>query len=319
MAIRLSAKWYCHGSKEIHKTSKACLCLVEGEGSHLHSFFGWLTADGRLGGWPCTQCHRHSTLLRSLGFIIHPEKSVLRLTPSIEYLGVIIDTIAMSVTVTQEKKDNLKACCSHLLQRHTMKIREVAKVIGLIVSSFPAVKYGQLHYRQLENDKKVALAASRGHYDSDMCLSTSAKDEPHWWIEVIQDAANDILVSEPEEIVISDASNIAWGCEFQETRTGGAWLPAKSQFHISYLELKAASFALQCFLTQIGGINAVRLRIDSSTAVAVINNMGTSHSHSCNSPAFTIWEWCIKRQIWLSAAHIPGKENTTADSRVQKS
>ena len=109
--------------------------------------------------------------LRSLGFIIHLDKSVLRPTQSIQYFGVIIDTKAMSVTSTQEKKDNLKACCSHLLQRQTMKIREVAKVTGLTVSNFPAVKYGPLDYRQLENDKKkrkqkAALAGSRGHYDN---------------------------------------------------------------------------------------------------------------------------------------------------------
>ena len=62
---------------------------------------------------------------------------------------------------------------------------------------------------------------------------------------------NYILVSELEETVTSDASTIGWGCEFQGTRTGGAWLPAESQFHINYLELKAAFFALQCFQTKL--------------------------------------------------------------------
>ena len=52
--------------------------------------------------------------------------------------------------------------------------------------------------------------------------------------------------------------------------------------------------------------------------MAAINNMGTSHFYSCNSLVFTIWEWCIERQIWLSAAHIPGKENTAADSESRK-
>ena len=49
--------------------------------------------------------------------------------------------------------------------------------------------------------------------------------------------------------------------------------------------------------------------------LAAINNMGTSHSHLCNSLALTIWEWCIER---LSAAHIPGKENAAADSESRK-
>lgn len=36
-------------------------------------------------------------------------------------------------------------------------IREVAQVIKLIVSSFPAVQYAQLHYRTLESEKIHAL------------------------------------------------------------------------------------------------------------------------------------------------------------------
>ena len=41
--------------------------------------------------------------------------------------------------------------------------------------------------------------------------------------------------------------------------------------------------------------------------------MGTSHSDSCNSLAKEIWEWCIARDIWLSVAHIPGKQYFVAD------
>lgn len=44
----------------------------------------------------------------------------------------------------------------------------------------------------------------------------------------------------------------------------------------------------------------------------------TSHTKSCNGIARLIWDWCIDHNIWLSTAHIPGKDNTLADkeSRV---
>lgn len=57
----------------------------------------------------------------------------------------------------------------------------------------------------------------------------------------------------------------------------------------------------------------IRIMCDNTTAVNVINHMGTSHSVSCNSVAKKIWEWCIDRKIWFSAAHIPGKQNLIAD------
>ena len=58
----------------------------------------------------------------------------------------------------------------------------------------------------------------------------------------------------------------------------------------------------------------MRLLLDNSTAVACINKMGTSHSVLCNQLTFSIWDWCIENNIWISAAHIPGKDNSRADA-----
>ena len=46
--------------------------------------------------------------------------------------------------------------------------------------------------------------------------------------------------------------------------------------------------------------------------------MGTSHSESGNRLTFTVWEWCRKRGVWISAAHIPGVLNTEADEESRK-
>ena len=58
--------------------------------------------------------------------------------------------------------------------------------------------------------------------------------------------------------------------------------------------------------------------IDNTTAVSAINHMGTSHSGTCHALTKEIWEWCIARSIWISSAHIPGKENTVADNESRK-
>ena len=75
----------------------------------------------------------------------------------------------------------------------------------------------------------------------------------------------------------------------------------------------AALFALQCFQTSLSGKH-VKLMIDNTTAVAVINNMGTCHSIECHSLAVQIWEFSMLHNItWLTAAHIPGSHNVRAD------
>ena len=42
--------------------------------------------------------------------------------------------------------------------------------------------------------------------------------------------------------------------------------------------------------------------------------MGGSKSPPLNTLAKEIWNWCIERDIWVSAVHIAGKPNTSADN-----
>ena len=54
------------------------------------------------------------------------------------------------------------------------------------------------------------------------------------------------------------------------------------------------------------------------TAVAAINNMGTSNSIPCNSIALEIWKWCISKNIRVSVEHYPGKYNIAADKESRE-
>ena len=58
---------------------------------------------------------------------------------------------------------------------------------------------------------------------------------------------------------------------------------------------------------------------DSMKAVWCINKMGTSHSVICNNITKEIWDYCILYEIWISAAHILGKNNQIADSLSRSS
>ena len=46
--------------------------------------------------------------------------------------------------------------------------------------------------------------------------------------------------------------------------------------------------------------------------------MGTSHSDQCNRVTKIIWEWCIDENIWISLAHIPGKQNLVPDHESRR-
>ena len=251
-------------------------------------------------------------ILKRLGFIVHPSKSVLAPTKQIQYLGVIINSESMKVKLTEERCFSLLSSCKALLSRAQPTIRQTAQAIGKIVASFPAVKYGPLHYRSLEEDKKEALKANNGNYDAYMTLSPDSVAELEWWLANATSAYKDIFTEDPEVVITTDASLIGWGCICDGVTSGGQWLPIERQFHINYLELKAAFFALKCF-QQKSENKHVRIMSDNMTTVSCINHMGTSHSASCNSLTLQVWDWCIEQNIWISAAHIAGIDNTAAD------
>ena len=102
----------------------------------------------------CEQNIKYSnTLLESLGFIIHPEKSLFVPTRCIEYLGFVLNSQSMTISLSDVKKEKIKLLCSEILEEECPKIRTIAKLLGKFTSSFPAVQFEKLHYRSLEREK----------------------------------------------------------------------------------------------------------------------------------------------------------------------
>ena len=81
--------------------------------------------------------------------------------------------------------------------------------------------------------------------------------------------------------------------------------------------MQAAFFALKSFSDKLKDIN-VGLKIDNVTTVAYIKNIGGSHSKPCNYLARQNRLWCIDRNIWLTASHMPGVINKVADRALRE-
>ena len=87
-----------------------------------------------------------------LGFVIHPTKSVLIPTQELKFLGFLLNSISMSIRLPPRKVTYVRQAYEDLLHQHNLTIREVARVIGLIVPSFQGEQYGELFHRYLEQD-----------------------------------------------------------------------------------------------------------------------------------------------------------------------
>ena len=57
---------------------------------------------------------------------------------------------------------------------------------------------------------------------------------------------------------------------------------------------------------------------DNTTAISYANKNGDLKSHVCNKIVKEIWIWCTSRDLHISAAHIPDKDNFEADKISRK-
>ena len=97
---------------------------------------------------------------------------------------------------------------------------------------------------------------------------------------------NLISHAKPQHQITTDASSSG----FAGVSSGGNWTHLESKYHINYLEMLAIFLGLKTLAKEKTYIHS-RVLCDNTTAVNIVNHMGTSHSETCNLLAKEIWEW----------------------------
>ena len=122
-------------------------------------------------------------LFQQCGFYINEGKSCLIPTQIIEFLGFILNSIEMTIKLTDRKIEKYTEKLKSLLYKSYVSIQELAELIGSLVSAFPGVQYGKLHYRNLEIQKSDALKKSFGNFSTKIRLSADSLQDIQWWLK----------------------------------------------------------------------------------------------------------------------------------------
>ena len=101
-------------------------------------------------------------LLQHLWFIINWGKSSLSPSQRVEYLGLIIDSETMTLTLPEKKVQDLQTECRLILNRQTVSVRALSKLIGKLSASVMAILPAPLHYRKLQMQKSKELFKGGG-------------------------------------------------------------------------------------------------------------------------------------------------------------
>ncbi len=163
-------------------------------------------------------------LFDELGMTISVKKSVLHPVQKIEYLGFILNSVDMTVRLTDVKKLKIKNLAAKMLKLSEFSIRLLSSFIGNVVAAEQGVYMAPYHYKKLEIQRNIYLVESRGEFDYVMPTNAIIRKELLWWQNTILESKRDILPPPVDVTLYSDASMKGWGGHtVDNSSTGGDW------------------------------------------------------------------------------------------------
>ena len=251
-------------------------------------------------------------LLENLGFLINWKKSVIVPLQEIQFLGFLINSVEMLIMLPSEKITRIVGKCQKLVTKKVTTVRKLAELLGRMTSSLQAIAPAPLHYRHLQMTQIQGLLQSRS-YQAKVTLTPDCLQELRWWISQMKNWNGKAIVSSgPDLIISSDASKRGWGAALGSQRIQGQWTVEERGLHINVLELKGGLFALRTLAQDLRKVH-VHLKMDNRTAVSYIQKMGGTRSAQMLPITQEIWQFCLDREIFLSAEYLPGSLNCEAD------
>ena len=197
--------------------------------------------------------------------------------------------------------------------KRCVSLRELTRLLGRMSATSQAVLPAPLCYRQLQMLKNHVWSQTAS-FEAEVALTDGAIQELHWWMQHLEKwNGKPVLPSKPGLVLETDASLLGWGARCEEIPTGGLWsLEERNQLHINCLELLWGALAVKTFAKNLTGVH-IHLKMDNTTAISYINRMGGTRSYTLSEMACNFWSWCLERGIYLSAEHLLGIYNVTAD------
>lgn len=172
-------------------------------------------------------------LFTKLGFKVHVEKSVLEPTQELEFLGFLINSVKMTVSLPTKKVDNILDMCKEALNLQQMTIRQVLHIVGTLNAYSVAVEYGRNYFKRLEQEQILALRRSKGDFDVYMTPSMIAKQDLKWWQDNVVGSFCRIKTNNPDWELTTDASSLGWGAVIKDTKVQSPWTEIQSDLHIN--------------------------------------------------------------------------------------
>jgi hypothetical protein len=270
-------------------------------------------------------CSFHTSILREhlqqFGYLINWAKSMGEPTQTQDFLGFLLNSLQMTVSLPLPKLKLLRRAAVNLLNKARaltpLTLRMVASLMGRLQATSQAIPDGRVFLRCIQHQMRLALR-SNPDYESTLILSPLSILDLEKWVEILLEwNGTPLHPTQPTIFIDSDASDLGWGsiCYQDNSRTRhlrGIYNLDRSELpHINVRELQAAVHGIQERLLICKG-QSVMIRTDNVCTWAYINNKGGRVPY-LNNIALPFLLWCHNHEISVHASFLVGRQNRVAD------
>ena len=252
-------------------------------------------------------CH-----METLGFAINREKSVMKPSQKIDFIGISLDAVSLTARLSQERVENFLACVALFRNEHRVQFATCLRLMGLMASAIALIRLGRLFMRPFQRWTR-SLGVSNTHRFRRVVVTKCCMMALRQWRSkrFLSEGVSIGLVAS-RKVITTDASLTGWGATHEGRSAGGVWSEDLRSAHINYLELMAVFLALKHFEPFVRGCH-VLIRTDNTTTMCYINRQGGLHSPVLHGLAQRLILWCDARLLSIKASHVPGLLNRGAD------
>ena len=235
----------------------------------------------------------HRNLSRSIfGICNNVKKSVMEPVQTIEYLGLVINSIQMTLSLTEEKVKGILQECKIIFSVKEITVLQLTQLVGLLSSTIQAILPAKIQFCYMQLQQVSPLKGGMS-YKEKIILNDQALGELQWWIENLKYFNGRYLIQAKPQIVIqTDASLEGWEANCMGMETGSKWSVEERKLHINVLELLVVKNAILAF-TKEKTINAIHIQTDNTTALLYLLKMGSTTDKTLVDLSKDIWKYLI--------------------------
>ena len=235
----------------------------------------------------------------------------------ITYLGIEIDSVAMTIRLPEDKLANLRRLVQTWVHKNRVLKRDILSFIGVLAFASKVVKPGRMFLRRL-----IDLSTTVQSLHFYVTMNAEARADIMWWhrflptwngVSIIQSGP----VSSLELRLFTDASDMGFGGVYRDKWFFSGWRCGWGQLHINVRELFAVWAALR-----IWGLEWVDRQIliyTDNESITHVWRTGTCKDKVMMRIVRALFFYAACHNINVLMHHVRGSFNVEADllSRLQ--